>query len=287
MMEYGWFEYDREPFRVTNYLTGQSLTVRSSHEYADGIHHGADYSDPQISQSLSFSIKNTINGARNIALDYGACFTATPAYGHWRRIDDFVVDALFCWPTFFSCPAYRLLTTGGWMIPLDTPPPKKWKFVDVESPAARATLDFGRDETTGIPYLPRDSDVSGFRGKVPFLEREDGLSYIIFSKLEPHLFRGEDPMTFMHYTYVDQDVFFRFRSTPLRGTELGTATDYGFRQWPPAQTALAGRAHGSVATTSPPLASPQTGQILHIVLPSLVAGTQRAQRCLARMGTSE
>lgn len=93
---------------------------------------------------------------------------------------------------------------------------------------------FERNAPLFIPYLNATAPISGFQGLVPFLEREDKCAYIFPAKLEPVSHRGEDAMTFLWYTYVDEDVFFTFRSTPLyEKLELFYCKDYGFRRFPP------------------------------------------------------
>lgn len=263
MRRYGWFEYGQEPRKITNYLTGQELVIKSVTEVPNMTIYDCSYKDSEIVQLVRFSIHQDMR--KDIKLDYRDTIPGCPPYGYWRRIDDFLVDALLCWPDFLDRGGFSLHTIGGWrsgawnpelrrqfssrksgtpdqltnyliaepyLIPLETTSPPPWRLVDVESPATEANLKFELLTDSNVPYLSRSSPVEGFQGLVPFLEREDKAAYIIFSKLQPSSHRGEDPEVLLYYTYVDQDIFFRFRSHPFYKLELGTCIDYGFREFP-------------------------------------------------------
>lgn len=203
-----------------------------------------------------------------MVLKYSATGFTPQSYGHWRRIDDFVVDALLCWPELgYIRLASGVEVVGRWkegrwsptsrrrfsvgnrindedaskcpvaepvILPLDLPSPLLWEYVDEKRPEAKATLCFERLPETHVPYLPRSSKVTGFQGKVPYLKRSDEKAFIFFSELQPFTHRGEEPTTNLFYTYVDEDVFFTFRSALFSHNELGTScSDYGYRQIPP------------------------------------------------------
>lgn len=267
MRRYGWFEYEQEPLRIRNYLTGQQLVVKSIAEESDVTTYAGRYSDTEIDQPVRFSIHHNSQKTTEIRFDYRELFSVPPSYGRWRRIDDFFVDALLCWPEYLDqMHIFFLHTTGGWrsgvwqpqfrrqfssrksgkpdqlanyiiaepyVIPLETPAPPAWRVIDVDASATEASLKFELLPSSNVPYLSRNSPVEGFQGLVPFLERNDHAAYIVFSKLQPSSHRGEDPETLLYYTYVDQDIFFRFRSHPSYKLELGTCLDYGFREFPP------------------------------------------------------
>ncbi|OQA32687.1 MAG: hypothetical protein BWY57_01756 [Betaproteobacteria bacterium ADurb.Bin341] len=259
MKRYGWFQFDNSPRRITNYLTDQELLVTSVTERQEVSIYCARYSDQEITRSLRFSIYLPRAERAELTLDYGDITNECITYGYWRRLDDFLVDALLCWPEFLGRADIILFVIGGWrsgvwqpklrrvfcntyngmppiadpcLTPIETSPSKVWNFFDVEFPATQANLKFEFIDRLNIPYLSRDSAIEGFQGLVPFLEREDKGAYIIFSELEPSSHRGESPETNLYYTYVDQDIFFRFRSNPWRGLELWTAFYYGFRELP-------------------------------------------------------
>ena len=267
MRRYGWFEYEQEPRRIRNYLTGPQLIVRLVSEHENLTSFDCQYSDSEIAHSVRFLTHQDPKRPPGINVDYGDVFPDPSPYGRWRRIDDFLVDALLCWPELDGAMRmYGLHTTGGWrsgvwqsgfcrqfsgrkdgtpeqlanyvvaepyVIPLETPTPAAWSLTDVKTPATEASLKFALLTDSKVPYISRNSPVAGFQGVVPFLERNDQAAYIFFSSLEPSSHRGEDPMTLLYYTYVDQDVFFTFRSHPSYGLELGTCIDYGYREYPP------------------------------------------------------
>lgn len=268
MKTYGWFDYQSDPERVRNYLTGQSLTVSPSRlDPIGGTYHGT-YSDADFSQEIKFVVRKPGESHfLEVVVDYNDVSANTWSYGHWRRVDDFLVDALLCRQEFLiRNVSLRLTAKGGWRsgawnsqmrrnfsgrkadapdqlvnykavepytVPLDLKPPLKWKLSPVAKPHTTATLRFDRLKDSNIPYLSRTSEIEGFQGLVPFLEREDRNAYVIFSKLQPSSHRGEDPETLLYYTYIDEEIFFTFRSHPSYHNELGTAIDYGFRELPP------------------------------------------------------
>jgi hypothetical protein len=268
MKRYGWFEYGETPIEITNYLTGQRLAVISGYSLTPNLDLKCVYSDAELQQPVHISIfrENCSSGGR-IEMDYGDVFSVPPAYSHWRRLDDFLLDALSCWPEFVLNALWgSLIITGGWrsgcwepklkrlflagksktpeqlknypiaepyVYPLDKTTPGRWRYSDVELPAVKAELMFERDAPLFIPYLSAKAPICGFQGSVPFLEREDKGAYLFPAKLEPASDRGEDPMTYLWYTYVDENVFFTFRTTPWQNVELFYCKDYGFRRFPP------------------------------------------------------
>lgn len=266
---YGWFEYSNKPSRISNFLTGQNLVVSSTEEKGLLTTYECIYSDADISHPIRFSIEEDSNRSLRVRLDYPDIFPEPPTYGHWRRLDDFLVDALLCWPDFF-CPTHHfyLETTGCWrrsrwmrklrrqfggrksaqgssidnyviaepyVVPLDLPSPPKWKLVNPDSIKIEASLNCQLLEDLNIPYLPRESPIEGFQGLVPYLEREDRKAYVFFKQAEVGYFGPGYIMTDLSYTYIDQDVFFTFRSNPIDGINLGRCMNYGFREFPPSR----------------------------------------------------
>lgn len=267
MDKYGWFEFGYDPITITNYLSGQSLTVtqqkrgRTAHTYA------AEYSDSEITANIRFTTSN--NGIGVITLDYSNAFQEPPIYWEWRRIDDFVTDALLCWPDYFyKGGTLRLTVKGAWVsgswrhdivrqfsvrkstnpeslakkalskpyvTPADIPKSQAWDLIDVDRPKTQSTLLFDIIEDANIPFLPSSRAIEGFQGHVPYLKRADGKAYLIFSELRPTSHRGEDPVTDLFYTYIDEDIFFTFRSHHYYKNELSPVINYGFRTLPPAR----------------------------------------------------
>lgn len=267
---YGWFEYRFDPFEIANFLTDQRLEVGNvaSASALEGQTYEAIYSDNEISQAISFAVHTGRNNQTYVTLDYRKSLVEPPTYAYWRRLDDFLTDALLCLPnTFIETNAYLLQTIGGWIsgkwdaelkrefygggvvepyeqvptlpiadpyvISLNASVPTGWRLIDTASPKTKANLKFEIIEGINIPFLSRTSPVEGFQGDVPYLEREDGRAYVIFSELEPSSMRGECPITLLYYTYVDEDIFFTFRSHPSYDLELLSTSDYGFREFPP------------------------------------------------------
>jgi hypothetical protein len=264
--QHGWFEYGENPRRITNSLTGQSLTVLSGDAATASSRLRCQYEDPELKLPIDVVIHRSASSAA-IELGYPWTFSVSPTYGCWRRIDDFLTDACLNWQEGEFNPELCTLTVfGGWrsgvwqpqlqrvfsaskgetpwpiqdcpiaepyFFPLDLKPPGAWRYSDIEKPAAKAELEFECSAPSNVPYLDITAAPLGFQGLVPFLERAERQAYIFPARLEPHSNRGEDPMALVWYTYVDPDIFFTFRSYPFFGLELSSVEDYGFRQSPP------------------------------------------------------
>lgn len=306
--KYGWFEYLDNPKTIRNYKSGQKLTlIKESEETSEfentqtfdaeistlsrllkifgpvksiaatpppnkTIQREFLYKDEEIEQNIIVLFSYSEDKFKRLAIvvDYQASFSSSPTYGVWRRIDDFLVDALICWPedVFTDRILGAVKTIGGWfqgkwvkdfnrrfharksytaeqleqqpknivdpyLVPLDIPIPKQWKYVDQENPETKALLNFNDDNEYKLPFISRDAELEGFQGRVPYLVREDGLAYIFIEELVPHSHRGEDPDTHVWYTYVDEHFFLTFRSCSSYGLELSTCRHYGFRELPP------------------------------------------------------
>lgn len=116
MKRYGWFEYGERPREITNFLTGQKLTVLTGDISTPNLDLKCVYSDSELQQTVHISIfrESCFSGGR-IELDYGNAFSESLAYSHWRRLDDFLLDALTCWPDFlFNGVNGALWVIGGW-----------------------------------------------------------------------------------------------------------------------------------------------------------------------------
>lgn len=267
MKRYGWFEYSENPRTITNYLTGQKLAVVSGDISASLPELICEYSDSEISHPIYISIGFGGSNGTSIQCDYGRAFQTAPAYGYWRRIDDFLTDALLGWPEFVFKPVWFTLTViGGWrsscwqpqlkrvfsgrksgtpeqiahypisepyLILLSIALPGGWHYVDLENPSPKADLHFKCVDPLNIPHINSTDKLSGFQGLVPYLEREDQQAYIFPALIEPYALRGEDPVALVWYTYADENIFFTFRSHPIYDLELSYCKDYGFRQLPP------------------------------------------------------
>ena len=115
MKRYGWFEYKQEPIRIANYLTGQELVVTSVTEQDHITSYCGLYKDSEIEQPLKFFIHHGFKKIKGIRLDYRDFIPNSLPYGYWRRVDDFLIDALLCWPSSLGQSGWFWLDTfGGW-----------------------------------------------------------------------------------------------------------------------------------------------------------------------------
>ncbi|AEP08412.1 hypothetical protein [Micavibrio aeruginosavorus] len=244
------------------------------------------YKDTEIEQILCFSIKYEKDKHRRfgITIDYNKIFETSPSYGLWRRIDDFFVDVALCWPEgVFDERPFGLIVIGAWyqgkwrsdvkrifsgrkagkrevvasypivephLEPLHSPAPQQWTYIDVAEPKAQASLKFCIDETYNIPFFSQDEQLVGFQERVPYLLRNDQKAAIFPALLEPNSHRGEDPDAHLYYTYVDEDVFFTFRSCLVYGLELSDCKNYGFRKLPPDPRFFASDALGAIGDST-------------------------------------
>lgn len=264
MEKYGWFVYEYSPLSIRNYITDQTLTITSVTELAAVTTYDGHYSDHEIWQPIRLSIYKDPTKIPGIFLNYAERASDFQNYGYWRRVDDFLVDALLCWPDFFDKLSCRVIIDGGWqngtwnpklsrefftllssertveyeiaepyVIPLEVAAPSPWKLVDAENPALESQLNFEMLSECNIPYLPRQRAVEGFQGVVPYLVRGDYGAYIIPSKVKATYHRGEELEAYLYYTYLDDEIFFTFRSSSSYDLELGSCISYGFREFPP------------------------------------------------------
>ena len=268
MKKYGWFEYDDSPRSITNSLTGQRFVVSGQYSEGDSDFYTCEYCDSELSFPFRFAIHRHPRRGNLIELDYVDQFANPPQYGIWRRLDDFLTDALLSWPDFvFSSSRFFLLVTGGWrsgvwqpglkrlfwgeksvapgaegnsvlaepyVTPLDLPAPKAWNYVDNPFPASNAELKVRLLEPWNVPYVDSQSPLQGFQELVPYLVQEDGQAFIFPSKVALRLDRDGDVQSVdLYYTYADEHLFFTHRSSTWGGLELWSCTDYGFRQFPP------------------------------------------------------
>lgn len=266
MYRYGWFEFRSNPLRITNSLTGQALSIRSR-TAARGLLTGeifdAVYEDSELSEEVTFNVGTNSRGANVILMDYGDFFEDPPDFHRWRRLDDFLTDALLCWPYHLvNRLAFRLEIIGCWrsgqwtsslvrqfdsrkgadpnetdkyvmadayVTPVTAPVSQEWELFDVENPSTFAKLEVDYIEDGSIPFLDKGIELKGFQGIVPYLRSKDGNAHIIFTQLQSSTHRGEDPETDLYYTYIDEDIFFTFISTRSKNKQLHSVRDYGYR----------------------------------------------------------
>lgn len=263
MERYGWYEYSREKQWIRNVLSGQVVHVERLHHANGKIDYRGDYQDAELRCSVYFAHGKRAHGIL-IEVDYARSFATPPTYGCWRRVDDFLSDALLAWPMTLGdgMTAVTVTTRGGWwqgqwrparehsrstrlaprqqtdaplatpwLIPLDAAPPAAWHLADHDNPAREVSLSFEHRPGTRFCHLPADAPVTGFQGQVPYLERADGKGFLSFAQIAPGMGGHAGPIE-MYYLYVDEAVFFRFRTE--NGIDTGSVFHYGFRQLHPA-----------------------------------------------------
>lgn len=142
MRRYGWFEFEKAPRTVKNYLSGQTLTISSGDVENPFPELECEYVDAEIRLALSIQFEceleetdrrglvlphlvrrdsksktsASVTKKTVIRLDYGRMFSSPPSYGYWRRIDDFLSDLLSCWYVIRDYPdeKFVLQIVGGW-----------------------------------------------------------------------------------------------------------------------------------------------------------------------------
>ncbi|MFD2204964.1 hypothetical protein [Kiloniella antarctica] len=135
---FGWWAFDPENETLVNKTTGERVRfiARMSGENAPAkgqwLHFQYEYKGDsypaiievvpieyetqtkQIKQGIGWRL-NHIYSAKlwNNEQDTNA---SSPSYGHWRRIDDCLVDALSCWPQRYATgnSPIKLIVNGGW-----------------------------------------------------------------------------------------------------------------------------------------------------------------------------
>lgn len=271
--QYGWYSFGYNGTgtltEIRNKISKQNLTINHI-QSAPGVAQAiisASYQDNDIEQPIQFVLKQTtsyrgeLTDYYEIELCYSD-FMAAPTYGLWRRLDDFLSDALLCWQ---GDNVTRIIITGGWvgcswsnnlertfilrtkivwgddtlpnekplLFPLSMPAPDAWQLHDVDEPESIAELQYTLYENTHAPYLPKAIKPSGFQGKVPYLMREDGNRYFIFSRVVYDIHPYSDcPYIRSYYIYLDEDIFFTFRNY-ISTNEVDYVSSYGFRAFPP------------------------------------------------------
>ncbi|GEM_PF-4208237 len=252
------------------------------------------YKDDEIQQPLHITIvhhkdrqkklhsgENAITlGGMHIIVNYNISFPSNPEYNTWLRIDDFLMDALLCWPdAIFEGRHEVLISIGAWqqgkwnprmkrvfsdrrdypleksknipiadasLTPLNCITPSKWRYMDSGVPYKNIELNFLVDETYGVLHYDQKSPIDRFQNQVPYIYREDQKAFFFLTKVVPGSHRGEDPMTYVHYTYVDEDIFLTFSSAPSYGLQIHHCNNFGFRKLPPSQEFWASDLYGKI-----------------------------------------
>jgi hypothetical protein len=263
----GWFKFEYDPLAIRHVHTNQSVTVRDGGALNhDGIW-SCEYVSPNDGDSVLLDIKFDITCSRNfqaptLRLDYNSVFTTPPDYLRWKFIDDFLTDALTCWPKFLpdrkNSPdlhvegawcngrwtpsltrVFSSAKDGSFLKRAQTSTPagpytlrqadRHWEYVDYEIPQQKAALDYTCLPPSFVPFLGRNEVVTGFQGKVPYLVTKDRRTYIIpilFSERMEH-----DYCLHPHakYMYVNEDVFYQFEMRDQSVIFMNFVHCYGFR----------------------------------------------------------
>lgn len=272
MKSCGWLQYEYEPLIIRHAWTNQSLHLVSGNALSDAGLISCIYSAPNLAQSISIPIEIT-----NVALhkgqgywfgfriNYNSILSGVPDFASWKFLDEFLIDAVTCWPENFSAakkfPTLRI--EGGWTngvwnpqlirlfsfqkdesflersqtLPKDPCVPGNshieeiWRYVDCERPDAKATLDYECEPPNYVPFLHVDAMVRGFQGKVPYLVTQDDHSYIIpvrFNEVSMGPDAGIRPTA--EYIYLNEKYFFVF-NVGWREIDLMFVHYYGFRDF--------------------------------------------------------
>lgn len=245
---YGWHEHGQDPVSVTNVVTGQRLTVLSRVDAGGVVKLRVRYQDAEMALDLPMVLRQG-TGAAWSELDYQWVFAKPPAPGLWRRLDDFLSDALLAWSPdlVFDATRQGLVVLGGWqggawqpswrrefmssrstlpapdfsalplprLRPLTEAVSWPWHYSDVEKPVSEVEWTW----VDGVPH--------GVQPHAPCLEREGPPAWLFPSRLEPELNRGEDPMGLIYYTLAEAGHAFTFRHHPLVDVSLLSLTKDG------------------------------------------------------------
>lgn len=269
MSTFGWFQFKRDPITIRHVNTNQSVTLKEGGDLTrDGVW-SCEYVSQNDSDSILFDMEFDLTCSRNFSfpelrLNYNSIFTTPPDYTRWKLIDDFLTDALTCWPEFLrdrrASPYLRV--EGAWCNGRWTPSlirlfssaksesfiksaatsipaepiynmrhaKQRWEYVDCEFPQNQAKLDYACRPPTYVPYLGRDEPVTGFEGRVPYLVTKDPHAYIVpiyFRESMEHDY-GLHPHA--KYIYINDNTFYEFEMRDqYLIPQLHFTRGYGFR----------------------------------------------------------
>jgi hypothetical protein len=268
----GWFKFEYDPLAIRHVYTNQSVTVKDGRAInRDGIL-VCEYASPNNGDSIQFDLElDNITRAREFhvpefRVNYNSIFTSPPDYQRWKLIDDFLTDALTCWPEFLadrkrSPPNLRI--EGGWCNGRWTPrlirlfsfwkdatfleraqtstpaeptyilrkADQQWEYVDCESPHQRAALDYVCPPPSFVPYLGHDEPVTGFQGTVPYLVTTDRRAYIAPISFGESM--GHDDCLHPHanYIYLNDNLFYQFEMRDQSKMWMYFIHYFGFRDF--------------------------------------------------------
>ncbi len=264
----GWFKFEYDPLTIRHVYTNQSVTLRNGGALnRDGVW-TCEYVSPNDGDSILFDLKFDLSCTKNFQvpefrLNYNSIFASPPDYSRWKLIDDFLTDALTCWPEFLpgrrSSPFLRVegaWCNGRWTPSLtrlfssakseyflksaqtSTPAEpaytlrqadQQWEYVDCEFPQKQAALDYTCLPPAYVPYLGHNEPVTGFQGKMPYLVTKDRRAYIAPISFGESM--GHDDCLHPHadYIYINDNYFYQFEIRDQSAITLYHIHYYGFR----------------------------------------------------------
>lgn len=266
----GWFKFGYDPVSILHVWTKQSLVVTSGSLLADSGIVSCSYFAPNLEKPIPVEIEigdTSPSKGRGVwygfRIDYNSIFDDSPDFISWKFIDDFLTDAITCWPEYLfprdRIPDLRI--QGGWnngawqknlvrtfamwkgasfLESMSSVPDwhvgdtslglERWEYVDCESPQSSATLDYECADPNFVPFLGICKKVTGFQGKVPYLATLDRRSYIIpIEFTEPQTGPdGDTTSPCATYIYLNEKIFFEFEIRMYQ-IRLLFVYYYGFR----------------------------------------------------------
>lgn len=303
---YGWYDYTDDKGSMVNRITGQSLIFESCLELDANVMNLGSWSEraslPPVKLKLDaaripkiyryrYRYKDSevdmpvvFEKAQGVLLDYHDMFLMVPTYGLWRRLDDFLTDALQCWlPGADESMRVILYVNGGYrqgvwdstfrrrylernklhlsdmskgnicepyVSSLGRPTPSKWLYNDYAPPHQLPKLPVFLDDGFDVNFLGQESILPHIEGKVPYLSRTDGKAFIFpsGSHLVPR--RGHGSISRVYYTYVDEELCFVFGTNNIYEIEPRYVKLYVFRQQPPERHFFATNVYGLIEDRS-------------------------------------
>lgn len=223
------------------------------------------YQDSEIFEHISGAIVSYDDAeCFDIIINYNDITDLT--YGKWRRIDDFVTDALLSVPEIvFEKKLYTIHIIGGWLqgkweeklyrrfsagtdslepydiekivsdaiiYPLDIEHPMEWSYIPNQNTDLTKPLEYKKDDKSGFLYLDI-TELNEHLEQTPCLLRDDKKAIISKTNILKFLTRDEETVSNPLFTYLDESIFFSFSVQTYGGINIATCGHYGFTTLPP------------------------------------------------------
>ena len=220
----GWWSFDEESRSIRNAASNQC--VRLVETETEAAWHSSDwwfqYTDAEVEYPIFVRRRLSLAGGHGTweidhersAEKWRARVNGNlphPSFGLWRRVNDAVVDALFCWRELDRMMLnVAIRSGGGWWngnwrndcvtnqsgsrVPLEKPDgkpaepilepllgnaPPKWMLVANPINVVRLELAHVVHESGGAAFLPAEAALEGFQERSSYLRRSDG-SAVLF-----------------------------------------------------------------------------------------------------------